>query len=197
VRLPVLAAATLATVALATACGSSGGGLIPVETAGSLSTDLTNIQAGVEASNCPVTAQAIETAEQDFENLPSSINAKLRSQLTQGFNTLVVSAELKCQQSGGGGQTGPTGTSSTTTSSSTSSAATTTTLTTTTTSSAATTTTSSSAATSVATTTGPTCTQVTTPNGGTVCEGSTGPTSTNGIGGGGLGGGGGVGGPGN
>jgi hypothetical protein len=194
VRLPVLAAATLATVALATACGSSGGGLIPADTAGSLSTDLTNIQAGVEASNCAVTAQAIETARIDFENLPSSINAKLRSQLTEGFNTLVISAELKCQQSNPGG---PTGSSGTSTSSSTSSATTTSTSTTTTTSSAATTTTSTSAATSAATTTGPTCTQVTTPNGGTFCEGSTGPTSTNGIGGGGLGGGGGVGGPGN
>jgi hypothetical protein len=194
VRLPVLAAATLATVALATACGSSGGGLIPADTAGSLSTDLTNIQAGVEASNCAVTAQAIETARIDFENLPSSINAKLRSQLTEGFNTLVISAELKCQQSNPGG---PTGSSGTSTSSSTSSATSTSTSTTTTTSSAATTTTSTSAATSAATTTGPTCTQVTTPNGGTFCEGSTGPTSTNGIGGGGLGGGGGVGGPGN
>jgi hypothetical protein len=188
-RLPVLAVATLATVALASACGSSNGGLIPTETADSLSTDLTNIQAGVEASNCSVTAQAIETARIDFENLPSSISAKLRSQLTQGFNTLVVSAELKCQQSNPSGPTGP---SSSTSSSTSTSSTTTTSTTTTTTSSAATTASSTSAATTSASTTGPTCTQVTTPNGGTFCEGATGPTSTNGIGGGGIGGGGGV-----
>jgi hypothetical protein len=189
-RLSVLATATLATVALASACGSSGGGLIPADTADSLSTDLTNIQAGVEASNCAVTAQAIETARSAFDNMPSSISSKLRAQLLEGFNTLVVSAELKCQQSTPTGPTGPT--SATSSSTSTSSTTTTSTSTATTTSSAATTTTSSSAASTTATTTGPGCTPVQLPNGGTVCEGATGPTSTNGIGGGG-----GIGGPGN
>jgi hypothetical protein len=191
VRLPVLAVATLATVALASACGSSNGGLIPTDTAGSLTTDLTNIQAGVLAGDCAVTDQAIETAHSDFENLPSTINAKLRDQLVSGFNTLVLSAELKCESNSGGptGPTSSTSTSSSTTTSSSSSAATTTT-TTTTTSSAATTT-SSSAASTTATTTGPSCTLITTPNGGTVCQGATGDTSSNGIGGGG-----GIGGPG-
>jgi hypothetical protein len=189
VRLPVLAAATLATVALASACGSSSGGLIPADTADSLNSALTDIQAGVEASDCAVTAQAIENARSDFDSLPSSINAKLRSQLLEGFQTLEGSAELKCQQSTPTGPTGPS--SSTSTSTSTSSTTTTSTSTATTTSSAATTSTSSSAASTTATTTGPSCTLVTTPNGGTVCEGSTGPTSTNGIGGGaGIGGGG-------
>jgi hypothetical protein len=191
VRLPVLAVATLATVALASACGSSSGGLIPTDTAGSLTTDLTNIQAGVLAGDCAVTDGAIETARYDFENLPSTISAALRDQLVSGFNTLVLSAELKCR-SGTIGPTGPTSStssSSSTTTSTTSSAATTTT-TTTTTSSAATTA-SSSAASTTATTTGPSCTLITTPNGGTVCEGATGDTSSNGIGGGG-----GIGGPG-
>jgi peptidoglycan DL-endopeptidase CwlO len=190
VRLPVLAAATLATVALASACGSSTGGRIPTDTAGSLTTDLTNIQAGVVAGNCPVTNAAIESARIDFEDLPTAINSELRNQLVQGFNTLVLSAELKCQQSSGGGPTGPTSSSSTS-SSTTSSSTTTSTSTATTATSSAATTTSSSAASTTATTTGSTCTPITTPNGGTVCVGATGDTSSNGIGGGG-----GIGGPG-
>ena len=191
-RLPVLAAATLATVALASACGSSSGGLIPTDTAGLLTTDLTNIQAGVVAGDCAVTSAAIESARIDFEDLPTAINSQLRSQLVQGFNTLVLSAELKCQQSNGGGPTGPTGSSSSSSSSSTTSSSTSTSTSTSTTStSSAATTSSSSAASTSATTTGPSCTLITTPNGGTVCVGATGDTSTNGIGGGG-----GIGGPG-
>lgn len=188
-RLPALAAATLATVAIATACGSSSGGLIPFDTAGSLKADLNSIRAGVRAGDCQVTDAAIETAQSDFENLPSGIDPHLRSQLVAGFTTLETSAQLECQQTNPGGSTGSTGTSSSSTSSSTSTSTSTSTTTTTTTatSSAATTATSSAATTS--TDTGPTCTLVTTPNGGTVCEGATGDN--------GIGGGGGIGGPGN
>jgi len=188
VRAPALALAALATVLAASACGSSGGGLISPDTAGSLNTDLTNIQAGVAAQDCAVTNAAIEAARNDFENLPSSIDSKLANQLREGFTTLVTSAELQCQSSSGNGSTGQTGTSgSTSTSSSTSSSSTSSSTSTssTTTSSTATTTTNSSAATTSTTGTGSSCIPVTNPNGGTVCEGTTGSTSTNGIGGGG------------
>jgi hypothetical protein len=195
-RKPLLAVAALASALALAACGSSGGGLIPTEEAGSLNSDLTNIQAGVSAGDCAVTNAAIETATIDFESLPSSINQRLASQLQQGFRTLVTSAEQACLAASGNGSTGQTGpTGSSTTSSSSSSTTSSTTTTSTTTSSAATTTTSSSSAATTTTTptnTGSTCTLVTTPNGGTVCEGTTGPTSSGGIGGGG-----GIGGPGN
>ena len=189
-RLPVLAAATLATVALASACGSSNGGLIPIDTAGTLNSDLGNIHAGVAAGDCAVTLAAIETATIDFENLPSGIDKRLASQLQQGFHTLTTSAELQCASTAPGGSTGTTGATSTSSSSSSSTTSSTTTSSTTT-SSTATTTTSSAATTTTSSTTGASCTLVTTPNGGTVCEGATGSTSSNGIGGGG-----GIGGPG-
>jgi hypothetical protein len=193
-RAPALAVAALAAALSLAACGSSSGGLIPTETAGSLNSDLTNIQAGVTAQDCAVTDQAIESATLDFESLPSSINQRLASQLQQGFHTLVTYAELKCQPASGNGSTGQTGTtgSSSTSSSSSSTTSSTTTSSTTTSSTATTSTSSSAATTSSSTTTGPSCTLVTTPNGGTVCEGTTGDTSSSGIGGGG-----GIGGPGN
>jgi hypothetical protein len=186
---PLLAAAAIATALALAACGSSNGGLIPSETAGTLTSDLNNIQAGVAAGNCPVTDAAIESATIDFESLPSSIDKKLASQLQQGFKTLTVSAELQCGTSSGTGSTGTTGSTSTSSTSSSSSTTSSTTTSSTTTSSAATTSTSSSAATTTTpTTTGSSCTPVTTTNGGTVCEGPTGTTSSNGIGGGGIGG---------
>jgi len=186
------AAAVVGALALA-ACGSSGGGLIPAETAGALTNDLTNIQAGVAAGDCAVTDQAIESATLDFESLPSGIDKRLVSQLTQGFKTLVASAQLACQSSAGNGSTGTTGSSSSSSSTSSSSTTSSTTTSSTVTSSAATTSSTSSAATTTTPTdTGTSCTPVTTPNGGTICEGATGDTSSNGIGGGA-----GIGGPGN
>ena len=190
-RALAVAATALAAAALISSCGSSSG-LIPSITASSLINDLGNIQAGVLAGDCNLTNQAIQTAEMDFVNVPSSVNSKLRSQLSAGLSAVVISAQRKCALNANSGSTSSTGpttstgstgaastsssTSSTTTSTST---AATTTTTTTTTSSTASTTASSSAATTITT---PTCT--TSPAGGTVCQPSTGSTQTNGIGGG-------------
>jgi hypothetical protein len=185
VRPPALAAAAVATVLALAACGSSSGGLIPTDTAGTLNSDLGNIHAGVAAGDCAVTNAAIETATIDFENLPSSIDKRLANQLIQGFKSLTTSAELQCQSAAGNGSTGTTGATSSSSSSSSSSTTSSTTTSSTTTSSTTSSTASSTASTTTSTTTGASCTPVTTANGGTVCEGATGDTSSNGIGGGG------------
>ncbi|HEY7967222.1 MAG TPA: hypothetical protein VID68_09350 [Solirubrobacteraceae bacterium] len=189
--LAVTAVALLAAVAITSCGGGSSGGLIPQSTALTLNNDLGNIQAGVLAGQCSLTETQVTNARADFESLPPTINARLRTQLIEGFNALQLSAGRQCQGSqpsgstgttGSGGPTGPTGTTSSTTSSSTTSSTASST-----TSSTATTTSSSAATTTTGTTTttpGQTCT--TAPSGGTVCSTtstSTSTTSTNGLGG--------------
>jgi hypothetical protein len=191
VRALALTAAALTAAFVISACGSSSGGLIPSATAGELTTDLQDIQQAVEQQDCGLTSLAINNAQTAFDNLPSSVNARLREQLQKGFTQLTISAATACQSSSspGGTSTGPTGPTTSTSSSSTTTSSTTTTTTSTSSSAATTTSTSSSAATTTTgTTTGPIC--VTNPNGGTVCEGSTSTSTsqTNGIGGAGTGG---------
>jgi hypothetical protein len=96
-----LAAAALgAGAALLVACGSSGGGLIPLADAGPLRADFEEVQRAAAAGNgsCTATEAALAKTELDFRNLPSSVDAGLRERLREGIANQRTLALSKCAQ---------------------------------------------------------------------------------------------------
>lgn len=149
--------------ALLVACGSSGGKLIPVADAGPLQSDFETIAQDAQAGNgsCTATEAAILKTQQDFSELPASVDSGLRQTLRQGIENLRARALVLCAQPLA--QTTPTNTTPKTTTTSTT-----------------TTNTSSTPTTSTPTTTTPTTSTPTTstpttsvPGGGTPAPGET------------------------
>ncbi|MGA2756148.1 MAG: hypothetical protein ABSF58_02225 [Solirubrobacteraceae bacterium] len=179
-----LAGVALAAAALLSACGS-GVGLIPSDSAATLHDDLANIQLAFSTPDCTLAAAYVAKANDDFDNLPESINAKLLAQLQKAMIAVASDEQRQCHNSTTGptsGSSSPTGPTGSTGSSSTTTSSTTSTTTSTTTSSSTSTSTSQTGATGG---TGSTCTSTTGVGGGTpACDGS---TSSSGIGGGGTG----------
>ena len=100
--LRLLAAAPLgAAAALLVSCGSSNSSkLIPVADAGPLQSDFeTVVQAAQNGGgSCQTTEAALLKTEQDFDALPSSIDAGLRNTLRQGIDNLRNRALVQCSQ---------------------------------------------------------------------------------------------------
>jgi hypothetical protein len=84
--------------ALLVSCGSSGKGLIPSGDAGPLQSDFEAVAQAAESGDgsCTATAEAIRKTEQDFNALPSTIDAGLRDTLTKGITNLGARAPLFC-----------------------------------------------------------------------------------------------------
>jgi hypothetical protein len=184
-----LACVAFASAALLAGCGSSVG-LISSDSAATLQTDLANIQLAFAAPDCTLASAYVAKAEDDFENLPQSVNPQLLAQLQDGMFALASDEHHQCTNStsstgptntGPTGQTGVTGTTSTTSTTTTTSSSTT---------SSTTSSTSTGGTTGTTGITGPTCPTTTGVGGGTpACEDSTSSTSsTSGIGGAGTGG---------
>lgn len=86
--------------ALLLACGSSTKGLIPAADAGPLQTDFETVQSAAENGDgsCAATEQALSKTSEDFSALPSSVDAGLRSNLSQGIRALRTRALALCAQ---------------------------------------------------------------------------------------------------
>jgi hypothetical protein len=183
-----LACVAFASAALLAACGSSVG-LVSSDSAATLQTDLANIQLAFAAPDCTLASAYVAKAEDDFDNLPQSINQQLLAQLQDGMFALASDEHHQCTNSTSStgptntGPTGPTGVTGTTSTTST-------TTTSTSTTSSTTSSTSTSGSTSTTGITGATCPATTGIGGGTPsCDNSTSSTSsTSGIGGAGTGG---------
>jgi hypothetical protein len=87
-------------VPLLLACGSSGGGLIPVGNAGPLQSDFEAIAQAAENGDgaCTATEAAVLKTERDFAALPSTVDSGLRSRLREGIAKLRSDAFGLCQQ---------------------------------------------------------------------------------------------------
>ena len=99
IRLSIAAALGLG-AALLVSCGSSGKGLIPFAQAGPLRSDFEAVAKAAQVGNgqCAATTQAIEKTESDFHSLPSSVDQRLRSQLSEGIENLRSKALGLCEQ---------------------------------------------------------------------------------------------------
>jgi hypothetical protein len=90
----------VAAALLIAACGSSSGKLIPLADAGPLQSDFEAIAQAAETGNgdCSATEAAISTTEQDFNELPTTVDAGLRQTLRQGIDNLRSHALALCAQ---------------------------------------------------------------------------------------------------
>ena len=82
------------------ACGSSSGKLIPLADAGPLQSDFEAVAQAAETGNgdCSATEATISTTEQDFNELPTTVDAGLRQTLRQGIDNLRSHALALCAQ---------------------------------------------------------------------------------------------------
>jgi hypothetical protein len=103
-RLPLCIAVSGLAAALLAACGGSAG-LIPTGNAGPLRSDFEAVANAAENGNgdCSSTRTAIQKTEGDFESLPSSVDARLRTRLSEGIAHLRSQALLACTQPSGAG----------------------------------------------------------------------------------------------
>jgi hypothetical protein len=156
----ILAAALGFAVSFVVACGG-GSGLLSGDTSSALSGQADQVSQAVQSRNCGAAVNASAVLNSDVQALPATVNATLRSNLSQGASTIAELARKDCHHTAS--------TQSTTTSSST-------------------TTTSTSTSTSTSTTTPPTTTSTSTTSTSATTPTDTGSTSTT-TGGVGLGGG--------
>jgi|GEM_PF-711865 len=86
--------------ALLVSCGSSGAGLIPVGNAGPLKSDFEAVAQAAQSADgsCTATEEAIVRTEQDFADLPSTVDSGLRNTLHQGIDNLRSRALVLCAQ---------------------------------------------------------------------------------------------------
>jgi hypothetical protein len=92
-----LAGALGVSCALLASCGSSKG-LIPSSNAGPLSGDFDNVTQAVAQGDCAATRQALAQARHDFDALPATVDAGLRSRLREGLTNLDSVALTQCAQ---------------------------------------------------------------------------------------------------
>jgi hypothetical protein len=90
----------VAAALLIAACASSSGKLIPLADAGPLQSDFEAVAQAAETGNgdCSATEAAISTTEQDFNALPTTVDAGLRQTLRQGIDNLRSHALALCAQ---------------------------------------------------------------------------------------------------
>ncbi|MGA7705954.1 MAG: hypothetical protein WB998_13800 [Solirubrobacteraceae bacterium] len=116
----LLAAALLGVAAAAlVSCGSSGKGLIPSANAGPLQSDFEAVSHAAETGegSCAETESALGKTEQDFLQLPATVDRGLHARLQLGIENLRKQALATCEQSAEAKTTGTqTSTTSTTTS---------------------------------------------------------------------------------
>ena len=90
----------VAAALLIAGCASSSGKLIPLADAGPLQSDFEAVAQAAETGNgdCSATEAAISTTEQDFNELPTTVDAGLRQTLRQGIDNLRSHALALCAQ---------------------------------------------------------------------------------------------------
>jgi hypothetical protein len=80
------------------ACGSSGKGLIPTGDAGPLQSDFEGVTQAAQSGDCKATEAALLKTQHDFDVLPASVDASLRSRLGEGVSKLRSGALEACKQ---------------------------------------------------------------------------------------------------
>ncbi len=97
-RLACTAACCLTAILLAS-CGGSTAGLIPAAYSTPLQHDFVTVLETARTGNgaCGPTKTALKTTEQNFRELPSSVNGTLRTRLSQGISYLAEEALKECE----------------------------------------------------------------------------------------------------
>ena len=95
----LLAGALGAGCAVLVACGSSGAtNLVPSGASGQIKSDLDNIATAVGNGDCSGATQAINQAQTDVSNLPSTVDPALRQRIVDALANLSRQAPVQCQR---------------------------------------------------------------------------------------------------
>src|SRR5690348_2872757 len=81
------------------ACGGGGNGLLSSDQASSLQGQLDQLSAALNAGHCGAAANAADALKSTVDNLPSSINSGLATNLQQGASTVASLEQNQCSQS--------------------------------------------------------------------------------------------------
>lgn len=85
-------------VSLIAACGSSSSsGLLSADTATSLTNQLQQASTDIQQGNCAAAHDELAKLSQDIQNLPSSVNSTLRSNLNEGLTRAQELAATQCK----------------------------------------------------------------------------------------------------
>jgi cell division protein FtsN len=82
--------------ALAIGCGDRSN-LIPGGVAGDLKDQLASVQQAVDSGDCPAALAAIDRASARFQELPSSVDRRLKTRLGDGIRALRRTVPTDCQ----------------------------------------------------------------------------------------------------
>ena len=81
VRLPLAFVLGVATAVLVACGGGSSDKLIPASSADQISSDLADLRQAIDQHACQAAQQKLSQVTQEIENLPSSVDARLRRRL--------------------------------------------------------------------------------------------------------------------
>jgi cell division protein FtsN len=98
--------------ALAIGCGDRSN-LIPGDAAGELKAQLAAVKAAVDGGDCPSAEAAIDRASARYQELPASVDSRLKKRIGDGIRALRESAPTDCQAAQTQTETTPTETQTT------------------------------------------------------------------------------------
>jgi hypothetical protein len=98
VRFPLAFVLGVAAAALV-ACGSgSSDKLIPATNADQISNDLADLRQAIDDHDCSAAQQKLSAVEQGIQNLPTSVDARIRRRLRAGVTKLSARVPVDCVQ---------------------------------------------------------------------------------------------------
>jgi hypothetical protein len=98
VRLPLAFVLGVATAVLVACGGGSSDKLIPASSADQIKNDLADLRQAIGEHACDAAQQKLSQVKQEIDNLPASVDARLRRRLRTGVATLSARVPVDCQQ---------------------------------------------------------------------------------------------------
>ena len=96
VRLPLAFVLGVLTAVLVACGGGSSDKLIPASNADQISNDLADLRQAIDAHACDAAQQKLTAVQQSIENLPSSVDARIRRRLRGGLQKLSARVPVDC-----------------------------------------------------------------------------------------------------
>ena len=98
VRLPLAFLLGVAVAALVACGGGSSDKLIPASSAGHIKNDLADLRQAIDEHACDAAQQKLTQLKQRIDNLPSSVDARIRRRLRSGVAKLEARVPVDCQK---------------------------------------------------------------------------------------------------
>jgi len=96
VRLPLAFVLGVLSAVLVACGGGSSDKLIPASNADQISNDLADLRQAIDAHACDAAQQKLSAVQRGIENLPSSVDARIRRRLRDGLQKLSARVPVDC-----------------------------------------------------------------------------------------------------